>query len=297
MLAAATETTDPTMRVMGAAVRIRDVLSPVAMVRNLWSRRALIGQFSRREVLARNRGSLLGFVWTLLHPLVMLGVYTFVFSVVWEAKWGAVTPGGTEGRGLFATSVFCGLVMWEIFIAGLGNAPAMIVSHGNFVKKVIFPLEVLPLASIGAGLTFGAMSFVILIVGHWVLNGTVSTTLWLFPLVLVPLVTLTAGLSWFVASLGVFLRDLRQLIAGLILPVLFFTTPIFYPLERVPQAFRWAVSVSPLAQAVSDARRTALYSQWPDWKGLGIATVIGLVVMQLGYAFFMKSKRSFADVL
>lgn len=281
------------LRLMGAAPSRNELLNPAAMAGNLWTNRALIHQFIRREFLARNRGSALGFLWTILHPLLMLAVYTFVFAIVWNARWG----GENESKGLFAVSVFCGLIVWEVFSGGVGPAAGLVVSNTNLVKKVIFPIEILPLAGIGTAVVVSGISLVILLGAAFFINGTVSTTLWAFPAVLVPLVALTCGVSWLVASLGVFLRDLKQLVSGILLPVFFFTSPIFYPAERVPESFRWIISYNPMAHIIEGARRTLLFSKQPDWLSLGVVTLFSLIVMQLGYAFFMKSKRSFADVL
>ena len=284
------------LRLMGAPLCLGALISPAAMVRNLVSHRALIVQFVRREFLARNRGSILGFFWTILHPLLMLAVYTFVFSVVWNARW--VGNGSEqESRSLFAIGVFCGLIVWEVFSSGVGAAATTIIGQSNLVKKVIFPLEVLPLANIGTGLLVGGISLLILIAANSIMGNGISTTIWALPFVLIPLLALTCGLAWLVASLGVFLRDLRQLVAGILLPVLMFTSPIFYPAERVPTAFRWMIDFNPLACIIENARAVVLFSRPPDWTRLGIVTVASLIVMQLGYAFFMKSKRSFADVL
>jgi len=195
---------------MGAPPSRRELLDPAVLARNLWSNRALIGQFVRREFLARNRGSALGFVWTILHPLLMLAVYTFVFAIIWNARWG----GAQESQGLFAVSVFCGLIVWKAFPAGVGGAPSVVVSNANLVKKVIFPIEILPLTAIGSSVIVSCVSLAILLAANGFVSGGVSTTLWALPVVLVPLLALTSGVSWLVASLGVFLRDLRQLVAG-----------------------------------------------------------------------------------
>ncbi|MBX3409921.1 MAG: ABC transporter permease [Phycisphaeraceae bacterium] len=284
------------LRRVSAPVSVRPLLNPAAMAAHLWSLRGLFVQFTRREVAARHKGSVLGVVWNFLHPLMMLGVYTFVFAIVWQARWLPI--GGDEGgRGAFALSVFAGLVMWEVFSGGVGTAPTIIVNNTNFVKKVIFPLEVLPLAQIGASAFVAGVSLLVLLAGNIALRGSVSPTLWLFPLVLPALFSLTAGLAWFVASLGVFLRDLRQIVSGLLLQVMFFMTPIFYPLERVPDPYQSVLRLNPMASIVDNARRTVLYGVQPDWASLGLVTLVGLLVMLLGYAFFMKSKRSFADVI
>jgi lipopolysaccharide transport system permease protein len=283
------------LRTANASVPLAALLSPLHLGRTLMLRRAMIVQFALRELTARNKGTLLGLAWTFLHPLLMLAVYTFVFAVVWQARWGDADA--SVNHALFATSVFCGLIVYEVFGSTVAVAPSLIVSHPNYVKKVIFPLEVLPLAQLGASLCVCAVSVLILVLGNLALTGGVSSTIWLFPATLVPLLSLAAGVAWFFAALGVFLRDLKQLVGGVLVPVLFFVTPIFYPPERVPDSFRWIIDVNPLAAIVDNARRTLLYGQWPDWTSLGVATLVGLAAMQLGYAFFMKGKRSFADVI
>jgi lipopolysaccharide transport system permease protein len=284
------------MRLMSASDPLPALLSPLHLLRNLHRHWPLIRQFSVRELLNRNKGSSLGILWTLLHPLLMLAVYTFVFAVVWRARWdGDATDGAANST--FATSAFCGLIVFDIFASAVGTAPALIVNNSNFVKKVIFPIEVLPLAQLGAGLCVSALSLIILVAGHFMVAGQVSRTLFCLPLIITPLLMLAAGIAWFVASLGVFLRDLKQLITGVLLPVLFFMTPIFYPPQRVPESFRWVITFNPLASIVDNARRVVLRGQWPDWTAIALSAAIGFAVMQLGYAFFMKSKRSFADVL
>lgn len=285
------------LRPMSRVEPLLGLLSPLRLADSLWSSRSLIFQFSLRELFARNKGSSLGIIWTLLHPLLMLAVYTFVFAGVWKARWGDGNAAASESSAVFATSVFCGLLVFDVFGATVGAAPALIVNHPNYVKKVIFPIEILPLTQLGAALCVCAISTLVLVTGNLIVSGTLSPTLWCFPIVLLPLLMLTSGIAWFLASLGVFLRDLRQAVSGVLLPVLFFMTPIFYPPSRVPESFRWIVSINPLASIIEQARRTLLQGQLPDWTALGVSTLIGFVAMQLGFAFFMKSRRSFADVL
>jgi len=287
----------PKLRPMSRVEPLVGLLSPIRLVRGLWGSRGLIVQFSKRELFARNKGSTLGILWTLLHPLLMLAVYTFVFAVVWQAKWTDGDAAAAESNVVFATSVFCGLIVFDIFGSTVGSACGLIVNHPNYVKKVIFPIEILPLAQLGAGLCVSSISTFVLLAGKLLISHTISPTLWCYPLVIIPLIMFTAGIGWLLASLGVFLRDLRQVVSGVLLPVMFFMTPIFYPPSRVPEAFRWITLGNPLAGVIDNARRTLLYGQYPDWTTLGSTALLGAVVMQLGFAFFMKSRRSFADVL
>lgn len=273
------------------------------MVSDFWRLRGLVAQFAVRSISERNRGSHLGLVWTVLQPLLMLAVYTFVFAAVWRVKWG--DGGESQNTTTFALTVFAGLLLFEVFGSSAGQSPGLIVGNPNYVKKVVFPLEVLPVSTVIASTMLAGISVCVLLVGKMV-TGTpwiggadarVSSTLWQFPLVLPALITLSAGVALGLAALGVFLRDIRPIVQGMLLQVLFFMTPIFYPIERVPEAFRAVLAWNPLAVIVESGRRTLVSGESPDWTALGAVTVAGLVVLQLGYAVFMKSKRGFADVL
>lgn len=284
---------------VGTVASLAHLLNPIHMVASLWLKRGLIWQFAMREVAARNRGSALGFLWTLLNPLIMLGVYTFVFAIVWEAKWAGAPESAASGTMTFAVTLFCGLICFEIFSSSVNTSPGVIVNNPNFVKKVIFPLEVLPLAQLVASVTLFSISLIVLLLANIILRHTFSTTLWALPLVLLPIVLLAAGFSYIFAALGVFLRDIRNLVQVGV-QILFFMTPILYPAAKMQKAPQWVqhiLALNPLAGVFESARNVILHGLAPDWRALTIATVAGLVVLQLGYAFFMKSKRGFADVL
>lgn len=268
-------------------------LNPVAMARGMWSRRELIAQFAHREVASRYRGSALGLFWTLAQPLLMLGVYTFVFAVVFESRWSAESPASTAEFGL---TLFTGLMLFQVFSQGVSRAPRLILDHPNYVKKVVFPLEALPVAALGATMFYAAVSLLVLVAGKVVIAPRFEWEALLYPLAFVPLVPMTLGLMWFLASLGVYLRDLTHVV-GVVLQVLMYMTPIFYPIDRVPEGIRGVLQLNPMTGIVETARRTLLWGQQPDWAMLGAQTVVALVVMQLGYAWFMKTKRGFADVL
>lgn len=284
------------MHRVGTTPSLASLLNPISMIASLWARRSLIWQFALREVAARNRGSALGMLWTLLHPLIMLGVYTFVFAIVWEAKWAGAPDSSTM---TFALTLFCGLICFEIFSSSVNNSPGVIVNNPNFVKKVIFPLEVLPLAQLVASVMLFGISLVVLLIANGVLRGAFSATLWTLPLVLLPIVLLAAGFSYIFAALGVFLRDIRNLVQVGV-QILFFMTPILYPAAKMQKAPVWVqhvLAINPLAGVFESARNVTLHGLQPDWRALAVATCVGLVVLQLGYACFMKSKRGFADVL
>ena len=268
-------------------------LNPVTMLRNLIARKQLIWQFTIREVTMRYRGTKLGLIWSFAYPLLMLTVYTFVFSVVFKVKWG-VSGGNSDIE--FALTMFCGMVMFQVFAECATRAPGLIVGNPSFVKKAVFPLEILPVAALGAALFHAAVSLLILICGVGIFLGGASVTWIAVPLVLAPVALLGLGVGWFLASLGVYLRDINQII-GVVLQILFFMTPIFYPISLVPQRFRWVLRINPLTEVVENTRKMVMWREWPDWLGLGAVTLLCAVAAQLGYAWFMKTKRGFADVV
>lgn len=292
----------PVLREVGARTGILALLNPLAVAASLWERRSLLWQFAKRDVVARNRGSVLGIFWTLLHPLVMLGVYTFVFAIVWEARWdGAPSTGGGEfaEKATFALSLFAGLLLFEVLASTVNAAPLVIVHNPGFVKRVVFPLEVLPLSSLLASVVLLGAGVLILLAANFLARGVVSATLWALPLVVLPLALLAGGLAMLVAALGVFLRDIRQVVAVCV-QVLFFMTPILYPASKLDRAPEWVgqvLALNPLTPVFESARGVLVFGLSPDWRGLAIATVLGGVVFLMGHAFFAKSKRGFADVL
>lgn len=268
-------------------------LRPSTLARSLWEHRNLVRQLTWRNVLIRYRGSALGVFWSFILPLLMLAVYTFVFGVVFRSRWPNAADPSTAG---FALTLYCGLVVYALFSETLNAAPQLIVGNPNYVKKVVFPLEILPLCSLGAAMVQAMIGVAALLVCAAVLTHNVSTTLYWFPLVLLPLVMLTLGLAWFLASFGVYVRDVGQ-IMSVLLQVLMFLSPIFYSIDHVPPAFRKAMLINPLTVIVESTRNTLLWSRPPEWRWLAAVTIASFIVMQMGYAWFMKTRRGFADVL
>lgn len=297
----------PALHRVGAPVTWSQALNPGRMLAQIARDRSLIWQFAQRDVSARHRGSWLGVLWVLLHPLVMLAVYTFVFAIIWEARWSDTPAAASAGpltstlaeKATFAITLFCGLVVYEVFSVSVTGAPSLIVNHPNYVKKVIFPLEVLPLAQMLAALVLSSVGVGVLLIANLALRHTVSPTLWAFPLVLLPLVMLAGGLTLLLSALGVFLRDLKVIVAVLV-QILFFMTPILYPadkLAKLPEWLRTILSFNPLAPIFEGARRTLVFGQLPDLASLAYATLVGAICFLAGYAVFTKAKRGFADVL
>lgn len=264
------------------------------MARNLWSHRELTLQLAGREIRERYRGAQLGFLWVMLPPLLMLAIYTFVFSVLFDARWGR---GPGETRGEFALTLFAGMVLYQLFADVVTRAPSLVESHRSYVKKVVFPLEVLVVKALLTACFTTLVGYGIWLVGWVAVKQTWPhlTLAWL-PVVLAPVVLATAGVSWILSSLGVFVRDLRP---GVTLGVqaLFFLTPIFYSLEVVPAPFRGLLRLNPLTHSVEAVRAILMWGTSPDWTSLGVALVGSALLAVSGYAFFVKSKRAFADVL
>lgn len=255
--------------------------------------RSLLWQFVKRSVSARYRGSILGLFWSFVHPLMMLCVYTFVFSVVFRSRWGVDSDGG---RGSFAIIMFCGLAIFNIFSEAVNLNSSIVVANTNLVKKVIFPLEILPMSQTVASFAVGTVWFLLLFLGAVFIFGKLSFTMLLLPLVLVPLFLFTLGVSFFTASLGVYVRDTPYAV-GVVLQILFFMTPIFYPVSAIPERFRWPIRLNPLTLLIEEARKIFLYGELPDWRFLGAAFLISLLVLHFGFLWFNKTKKGFADVL
>jgi lipopolysaccharide transport system permease protein len=268
-------------------------LNPAAFAGHLWRQRGLIAQFTRREVEGRYRSSVLGLAWSFINPLVLLLVYTFVFGVVFKQRWGGAESGGLAGFGLV---LFAGMIAFGIFSECTTRAPGLIVSTPNYVKRVVFPLELMPLSVLGGALFHAVVSLVMLLIVYMALGGPPRLSWLLIPVVLLPIIFISLGLLWALSSLGVFLRDLGYTVA-LVTQVLFFVTPIFYPVEAIPPAFQAVVRYNPLASGVDALRDVIFAGTVGDPTSLVICGGVGAVMMLVGYAWFMRTRRAFGDVI
>ena len=262
------------------------------MFRTLWVHRQLIARMSRREVIGRYRGSALGLVWSFLTPLFMLAIYTFVFSVVFKARWGTEE----ESRTQFAVVLFAGLIVHSIFAEVINRAPQLVLGNVNYVKKVVFPLEILPVIQLVAAFFHGLVSVVVLLVAKLVFTGSVPFTALFFPVVILPLLILILGLSWALASLGVFARDVGQTI-GLITSVMLFMSPVFFPIQSLPDYLQPWMQLNPLTFIIEQVREVLVWGRQPQWFGLFVYRLFALAVSWLGFAWFQKTRKGFADVL
>ena len=246
-------------------------LSPLDIVKSIYTHRSIILQMTKRDVIGRYKGSVMGVLWSFLNPLFMLTVYTFVFSVVFKARW---STGGDESRTQFAIILF----------------------NTNYVKKVIFPLETLSVISLVAALFHTAISLLVLLTAFVIFNGFIHWTIIFIPLVFLPLVIFSLGLSWILASLGVFLRDVSQTTV-IITTVLMFLSPVFFPISALPEKYHIWIMLNPLTFIIEQARTVLIWGGVPNFMGILLYTVGASIVAWLGFVFFQKTRKGFADVL
>lgn len=268
--------------------------SLVALSKSLWFNRQLIMQMTKREVVGRYKGSIIGLAWSFFNPLFMLSVYTFVFSEVFKSRWGGV--GGEESKTQFAVVLFVGMIVLSLFSEVINRAPGLILSNVNYVKKVVFPLEILPVVSVGAAVFHSLINLAVLLAAFSVFNGYLHWTVVLIPLVLIPLVIVILGLAWILTCLGVFLRDVGQTVV-IFTTVLTFISPIFYPVTAVPEEFRPWLMANPLTFIIEQAREVLIWGNLPDGFGLSIYTLAAIVLAWGGYFCFQKTRKGFSDVL
>jgi len=226
----------------------------------------------------------------------MLAVFTFVFSVVFQTKWNVDMAGKNQGQGLFAVVLFMGLILHGMLAEVLTRSPAVIVSNVNFVKKVIFPLEILPISIVFSAIFHAFVSIMVWLVAHLLLVGLPAWHIVFLPLVMLPLAVLALGVSFFLASLGVFMRDINQTM-GILVTVLLFLSPIFFPVDRLPEPYQPLFILNPLTFIIEQARAVALWGQYPDFIGLAIYMAGALILLWGGFAWFQKTRVGFPDVL
>jgi len=266
--------------------------SPLAMLASLWRNRSLTVALIRRDVVGRYRGSIIGIVWSLFHPVLMLGVYTLVFSVAFRARWTPASDSKTE----FALILFAGLIVFNLFAECVGRAPTLVLSNPNYVKKVVFPLEVLPWMAVGSALFHAAISTLAWLMFYLFLFGRPHLHVLLLPVALLPLLLFTIGISWFLASLGVFLRDVAQVV-GVATTTLMFLSPIFYPPSALPPDFQLLLYANPLTMPIEQVRNLMIWGLPFDWTEYALQTTGAAVVAWVGFVWFQRTRRGFADVL
>jgi lipopolysaccharide transport system permease protein len=225
--------------------------------------------------------------------VVMLLIYTAVFSVIFKARWGV---GAEETKADFAIILFVGMIVHGIFAECVNRAPNLILENVNYVKKVVFPLEILPWVALGSALFHASISVVVLLLAQLIVRHTLPWTALLFPIVLVPLVLTTVGIAWFLTGLGVYVRDIGQLTV-MFTTILMFVSPVFYPLASVPESVRGLMVLNPLTFIIEEGRNTLIFGVAPSLAGSAAALVASLLIAFLGFAWFQGARRGFADVL
>lgn len=263
------------------------------LVRSLWYNQQLILKMASREIVGRYKGSIMGLAWSFFNPVLMLLVYTFVFSVIFKSRWGET--GGTS-KTQFATVLFVGMIVYGFFSEVLNRAPSLIISNSNYVKKVVFPLEILPVIAMLAALFHSLISVLVLLAVFLLFNGYICWTLIFIPLVLMPLIILTLGFAWMLASLGVFMRDVGQTIS-IIVTITMFLSPVFYPISAVPEEFRTFIMLNPLTFIIEQAREVLVFGHLPNYIGLFNYSLVATIVAWVGYVLFQRTRKGFADVI
>ena len=251
----------------------------------------LILTLTRRELAARYKGSALGVLWAILTPLVMIAIFTFIFAKIFNARFGESSSGWD-----FALYLFCGLLPWTAFQEAVQQSSSTIVAHANLVKRVVFPLETLPVAQSLTALSnqmFGTLALLFAVI---IIRRELHASVLLLPLLIVPQLVATLGAAWLVASLGVFLRDVVQGVS-LVLMAWLYLTPIIYPESLVPEQYRSFINLNPFTPLVRNYRRILLEGTMPDWSGLAYFTGFALLLFLFGYWWFARTRKSFADVI
>jgi lipopolysaccharide transport system permease protein len=265
---------------------------PFEIIRSFLAHRKLIISLTQRDITARYKGSMLGIAWLIVQPLATLLVYTFVFSVVFKARWA----GGNDSRSEFALILFAGLLVFNFFAESITRAPSLVVSNPSYVKKVVFPLEILAFVNMSTALFYAIVSLLILVVFYVCLLGMPPITVLALPLVLIPLAMLMLGMSWLLSSLGVFVRDITH-VMGLAVTLLLFLSPVFYPISALPPLFQQLMHLNPLSFVIEQSRNVLIWGRLPHATGLCVYWLSCGALMWLGFAWFQKTRKGFADVL
>lgn len=263
----------------------------ISGVRSLFSNHGLLRSIVVRDIETRYRGTMFGFAWAIVYPLMMLGVYAFVFGGVFNARWG-----GGGGMKDFVLMLYCGLIVHALFSETLTRSPSAVLANPGYVKKVVFPLELLPFSHLVSALFNALVGIFLLCAFMFVQHHALPATALFLPLVLLPLLILTAGLAWFLAALGVFFRDIGQMI-GVAMSVLLFLSPVFYPASSAPEPARQLIYLNPLTFPIEELRAIMILGNPPDWGQWFAYFLVATGVAMTGLWIFQKSRPAFADVI
>jgi lipopolysaccharide transport system permease protein len=266
--------------------------TPFAALRALHAYRELAWELVKRDFVGRYKGSLAGVGWSLFNPLLMLAIYTFVFTVAFKTRWGTSSGQGQP----FAVILFAGMLVFNFFAECVTRAPTLVTSSPNYVKKIVFPLDMLAWVVVSSAALHFVVGFAVLLGIAGLFGEGVRLAALLTPLVLLPLLLFTTGLTWILASLGVYLRDIAQVVT-VATTILMFLSPLFFPAEAIPEKYRILVQLSPLAMPIEQFREVALWSGHLDWGQWAASLALGFGTFWAGYWWFQRTRRGFADVL
>lgn len=258
--------------------------------------RKLIYKMAKREVLGRYRGSILGLAWSFFNPLLMLVIYTFFFSVVVKTRWGGGAPGNDLTQSKFAVVLFSGLIIHGLFSECINRAPTLITSNISYVKKVVFPLEILPWVGLSSALFHAGISVSVLLLIQLIMAGKIALTAIIFPIVVLPLLVLTIGVMWVLSAIGVYVRDIAQ-ITVMISSVLLFISPVFFPLSGLSPKLQSIAIWNPLTLIIEESRKVLILNEWPNWTYLATYLGLAILIAWAGFWWFQKVRKGFADVL
>jgi lipopolysaccharide transport system permease protein len=268
---------------------INGLLKPFSL---LIINKSLIISLAKKDIISRYRGSMLGILWSFFNPLLMLGLYTFFFRFVFKAKWPDV--GDTNAD--YAVMLFAGLVVHAFASDIISRSAGIISNNSNLVKKVVFPIEIMPWVVLISSMFHTFISLIVLYAFYLFSGGDIIWTNIFIPIVFIPMALLFTGASYFISSVGVYIRDIEQLM-GTITTLLLFTSTVFFSIETIPDKIRPLIYLNPITEIVNELRNVLVYGKLPSLLSLSIYSFIGFLVFYLGYLFFIKLKKGFADIL
>jgi len=266
--------------------------NPFSLLKSVMGHSELLIALIKRQVIGRYKGSVFGLFWSFVNPVFMLAIYTFVFSYIFKGKWDVAM----DQQGAFAMILFAGLLIFNFFSECLTASSTLILSNANYVKKVVFPLEILPCVNLGNAFFHFCVSLFAWLIGALLVFHSISVYAFLIPVILFPFIVLVLGLSMLVSALGVYFRDISQLI-GLLVTAMMFVAPIFYPMSSVPEDYQIVILLNPLTMPVIEIRNILIFGRLPDWQLVSIYFVVSIVVFSICFVFFQKMRRGFSDVM
>ncbi|MCL9668603.1 ABC transporter permease [Rosenbergiella epipactidis] len=259
---------------------------------DLNNHKSLLFHLTKRDITSKFKGSYAGLAWSFLNPLLLLTVYTFVFSVIMKAKWGLKNEGNLD----FAIVLFAGLIVFNMYAEATNRAANIFNDNKNYVKKVVFPLNILPIVIVNSSFFTGLISYIILLIALVVFKHTLHPDSIMTVFLIIPIYLMTLGVTYFISAIAVFVRDVGQVIAIFNMAFMFLS-PIFFPMERMPKNFQAIASYNPIAYIVTQVRDSLIFSRGFDWTGYFIAVLTSLVIFVLGFLVFSSLKKDFADVI